>query len=406
MKILFRIFFIGCFSSSLLLRAMSLEEAETRFNEQIQSVQADQQEKEQELRKMYLQALLRYESSAKRQGDLDGLQAAHSEINRVESESGLSTAPVRGPQELQHLAGVVNGKLEEFAKESAEKITAMVESVAPYAETMAAEMTRQGSIEEALAWRTWGRNLEDRPEVKEAFAVAGRSARAGTENREPSAEAPALFRQRPAKVISTKAIEFPRSPALYQAGMEPDGDEKRITSNTPSAQGAGNSLMQVRIKLIEEDTTLREYDGVGYDYKHKEYLYAARMEFTPLPGKSLDTSLVVFDLYKRGTGSKRGIIRTEGLVIPPLEFGTRWVVDSGSYTYETREYDSRWSGWDSESATADEFYGYIVSIFDQEGNLLVQRASERMLGEYARTSPPDDFDDPQSEDEYREFRPR
>ena len=77
---------------------------------------------------------------------------------------------------------------------------------------------------------------------------------------------------------------------------------------------------------------------------------------------------------------------------PAMPSGARWVADSGTYSYETTSLDYTIPGYDRDTATADEFYGFIVSIFDQDGQLLLQRATERMLNEYARTSVPDKFD--------------
>ena len=101
-----------------------------------------------------------------------------------------------------------------------------------------------------------------------------------------------------------------------------------------------------------------------------------------------DKSLVVFDLYKRGSGSKRQIIRTDKIIVPPLD-GGKWVfVDSGKYQYETEKYRSIY-GSSYDDATAEEFYGYVVSIFDEQGKLYYQRATNRVLNDYARTSPPE-----------------
>jgi hypothetical protein len=401
--------FVTFFSTLCLLSAasaMTLDEMKTRFSQEMEKVESTKAEQHQELKKMYLQALLRYESGARRQGDLDGVQAVRTEIARVENSETLTPAMLTEPPELQKMGQVVNRKLAAFDQEANGKIAAMVTSVEAFTETRATELTRQGSIQEAVEWREWGRGLRKRPEIASAVE-AGRSVfDAQTADTVPQEDAPALFRQRPAKVVSEQPRDFPRLPALYVAGSEPEGDEKRITTSTPSAQGAGSALLQVRLKLIEEDKILSRRDTSWYDYKHKSHLYVGRLEFSPIPGKSMERSLIVFDLYKRGKGSDREIIRTEGMVMPPMTSGTRWVADSGSYEYETRERDSRYSGYDYEQASADEFYGFIVSIFDQEGTLVLQRASERMLGEFARTTPPDDFDDPQTGYETQEFPDR
>ena len=155
--------------------------------------------------------------------------------------------------------------------------------------------------------------------------------------------------------------EFSLSPKAYVSGSEPKGNQKRITSNTPSMKGAGNTQLTGTIILIEEkDITKSGYYG---NRNEKSLTYVPRLSISPIIGQSLDRGLVVFDLYKRGTGSKRSIIQTD-------------------------EYDSSWSSYDYKRSSADEFYGFIASIFNKDDELIFQRASERMLNEYARATPP------------------
>lgn len=392
--------------STSVVQAMSLEEIEKRFTEEVEKTKQEKVEKQTELKGMYLKALLRYESRTKQDGDLEGLQTCRAEIHRVEQMNGLTPAPQEGPEDFKTMTRVVNEKLREINRETAEEIRSMVDSVAAFAEAKAVEFTREGDVREAVKWRDWGLGLRDRPGVATFISFTNRPSASDAASEKTQKNQHDLFGNPPSEIITVKSTGFPFIPTLYAAGSEPDGDEKRISSHTPSAQGAGHTLLQGRITLIEEENLLRRVDGIGYDYKHKELLFVARMEFTTLPGKSLEPSLLVFDLFKRGTGSKRAVIRTEGLVLPPMAPGDRWVVDSGSYTYETRESDWSHSNWDSKSATADEFYGYIVSIFDQEGTLIFQRTSERMLGDFARESPPAEFDEPQSESDTKTFQPR
>lgn len=372
---------------------LTLQETQSRFNEEMQKLQSEKISRQNDLKAMYLPALLRFETRTRREGNLEALQAVRNEIQRVEGIEGLTPPPVEAREYLQALGNIVTEKLAEIEKHSVTRKLDIVNSLSDFSERRATLHTQQGALEKALAWRDWGQSLKEDPVVREALEAQQRhDKKQQAASRAAERNKPAVLRLPPLKPVETKAAKFSATPALYRAGVEPDGDEKRISSFTPSAQGAGHSLLQTNLKLIENVEVLSNIDRRGYDYKHKAHTFVARVEFSPLPGKSLDRSLIVFDLYKRGSGTDRGVIRTEGFMAPPLPSGARWVADAGTYSYETTSVDYSFPGYDRDTATADEFYGYIVSIFDKDGKLLLQRSTERMLNEFARTSVPDTFD--------------
>jgi len=370
---------------------MSLGEVQGRLSEELENISTETLDQHKELKRVYLSALLRRESAARREGDLDTLQAIREEVVRIEHLERLTAPPSTTSETLRKLSSIVSEKINEIDQEAADKVSTLVTSLEAYSETQATEHTRRGNLNEAIAWRDWGRELKEQPDIAEILSVTVLPETAFTSDHASADQDSNLYTLREQKRITTQANEFSDSPALYEAGAEPKGDEKRISAHTPSAQGAGHTLMQATISLINEDDTISNHGGYSYEYTHKSHLYIARITFTPLPGKSLEPSLVVFDLFKRGSGSKRAVIRTDGMLIPAMASGDRWVADSGPYTYETTKYDSRFSHYDRESATADEFYGFIISIFNSQGELLLQRASERALGDYARSEVPDKF---------------
>jgi hypothetical protein len=157
--------------------------------------------------------------------------------------------------------------------------------------------------------------------------------------------------------------------------------------STPSAQGSGLTLISAQLRLVDEENTVNKNFTGWSSHRQKTHLFVGRLQMTPLPGRSIGRSLVTFDLYKKGSGSRREIIRTDSILIPPVAAGQQVVVDSGVYAYETEKYRYT-GGYRYESATADEFNGYIVSVFDERGKLILQRSSDRQLDDYARTEPP------------------
>ncbi|GEM_PF-1066376 len=387
----------------LLAQSLTLKDFEARFEEELAKIVQARQEKQAELRGKYMGALLRIESAAKRQGDLNGVESARAEIKRVELEPNLAPEELSTNPEIARIQNVVKETVREYQVEQNQKVQQLVQTVRGYIESASSNLVQQDKIEEAISWRNWGEKLEDRPKVAAALEMLQEKRRRleELENRPPDVESfHPLLREDPVRFPKEKAKQFPDEPNAYRAGTEPSGKEKRLGSaKIPTAKGAGNTILSGRVKLIEEEVTTSSNRTSYSSAREKSHLFVARVEFNPLPGKQLGRTLVIFDLYKRGAGSRREVIRTDSLVLPPVPSGQRVVVDSGPYRYESSQYRYAW-GSRSETATAEEFYGYIVSFFNEEGDLFYQRATESVLEDYARTAPPE-VEDPHREEEVR-----
>ncbi|WFB36522.1 hypothetical protein P3T73_01950 [Kiritimatiellota bacterium B12222] len=387
MKTLSLFFFTLYFCLSASAQTMSLQEFNTRYEQELGKITRVRIQQKEQLNIKYLGALLRMETQAKNEGNLDLLQATRSEIARVESGQAIEEPTEPVPQALQDMRTVMRKLDREYQQTESKKIVALVDNLKTYASTVSSEYTRQNQIDKAVAWQKWEKNVEEDPLIQQAYASQVRQPAAPSPNhRDHPQPTHSATRGRTATIHEEQVIEFSESPAVYRWSKEPKGKEKRIRSTTPSMQGAGISKLTGTLILIEEKDINKS--GWSGNYKEKSLLYVPRLSISPLVGKSLDPCLVVFDLYKRGSGSKRSIIRTDSILIPSLKASDRVVVDAGVYEYETEEYDSSWSSYDYKHSTEDEFYGFIVTIFNQQGELIFQRASERILNEYARTIPP------------------
>ena len=382
------------------LYAQSLSDFEKRFDAELEKIQRSAGESEESLRKNYLGALLRFEAEARRSGDLEGLEIARREIQRVESQGPLETDVGVGHERIDQMRGIIREKMKEIRLSRAKRVAGMVEGVERYARNQAKQLTRDNQITDAKAWRDWSETLRERPKVAKAMdrmdQVEARKRKIEKEANDPSNFHPSL-RGTPVELVNTPGKEFPDRPTAYVAGKEPQGEDKRLGGvRTPSAAGSGMTLVTSRVKLVEDESTLSSTRSSYHSSKRKQHVYVPRLEISPLPNKSLGRSLVVFDLYRRGSGSKREVIRTDRLLLPPLESGRKVVLDSGPYEYETYKIRSSYFG-NSKSSTAHEFYGFIVSIFDQDGKLFYQRATESGLEDYARERVPS-FDAAETEE--------
>ena len=270
----------------------------------------------------------------------------------------------------------------------------LCKALAQYMENGSATLTQQGKIEEALKWRARAKTVfeidayADAARVLETQQTALPTETKATAETESKTVHPAL-KGKPAEIAAKPAAEVSPRPSAYWAGNEPSANEKRVTESTPGAAGMGHTQLTGKLKLIDETVTKNKYNTGYSSWKEQSHLYVGRVQFAPLPGKALGKTLVVFDLYKRGSGSKREVIRTDRILLPPVESGQQVVVDSGAYEYDTSKYRSSYSAYRYDYTSADEFYGFVVSFFDEEGKLFYQRTSEKALGEYARHIPPD-----------------
>lgn len=370
-------------------QTMTLDDFTARFNEELDKISATRKQETDSLNVKYLGALLRLETKAKTSGNLTLLQAVRAEVTRIEEGRALDVFGEKPPEELAHMQQVMETLAVQYRKEEAEQVVGLVEKLKDYAQSRVTEATRQNQISNAVAWQGWVDGLADNETVQAAYSLTGTTEQAsGNGGDEESAEdMHAALKGRPAKIETQRPTEYSDYPKAYKSGFEPLGKEKRIRSSTPSMQGAGNTKLTGAPKLIEEKDIQKS--GYSNNLKEKSYVYVPRLAISPLVGKRLDRTLVVFDLFKRGTGSKRSIIRTDSIVLPPLSAGEQVVVDAGKYEYEVEEYDSSWSSFDYKESTADEFYGFIVTIFDKQGNMIYQRSSERILDDFARKQPPE-----------------
>ncbi len=373
-------------STSLCAQTMSLEDFNQRFEEELGKINQTRNQQKQALNVKYLGALLRMETQAKNKGDLDLVQAVRSEIKRVENDEPLGENEQALPPKLKDMQRVMENLQNQYKKEDADAVVKLVDSLKEYSSSRSIEATRQNDIPQAVAWREWEESLEENAHVQKAYRISKRPLRNSEGEGNNKEEYHAALQGRPSRIIKEATTEYSDEPKIYLSGSEPKGKEKRIRSSTPSMQGAGHTQLTGTLILIEEkDINKSGYSG---NYKEKSLVYVPRLSMSPIVGQNLDRCLVVFDLYKRGTGSKRSIIRTDEILIPALSASDRVVVDAGKYEYETEEYDSSWSSYDYKYASGDEFYGFIVTLFNKDGELIYQRASERILNDYARESPP------------------
>jgi len=366
----------------------TLESAETRYQEELKKLTEERDKRDQALVQNYLGELLRYEARARNSSDLDGVLAARGEVARVENEGVQPPAAPSPDTEVARLQEMMLEQSRRHARMKGERLLELLEGITRFAGTQSMEHTRRNDIPGAIAWRDWAQNLQQRPE---ALRAKGHSETSGGPSGGPGdAETLPTLHSSPVAEVHARPVEdFVDQPRAFVLGNEPKGKETRQNESTPSAAGSGHTLLQARLRLVDEEDTLNRYNTPWSSFRLRSHLYVPRLQFTPLPGRNMGESLVVFDLFKRGSGANREIIRTDSLRLPPVPAGAQVVIDAGVYAYQSERYRASYAGGHrGEQASADLFHGFIVTIFDRQGRMLFQRSNDRGLNAFARTEPP------------------
>lgn len=366
---------------------ITLQVAEERYQQEVAKLTTERDQKNHTLIQSYIGELMRYEARARSNSDLDGVLAAREEITRVETEGATASAQPPEDGEIARLQSLMLRQARVHARTKGEQLLQFQEGVIRFASTQSMNRTQQNDIEGAIAWRDWAQGLQERPETVRARQHVQAQAQHPSGPRNIERHSSFQGRER-AEWIREPLENFVDTPRAFILGHEPRGREPRQTESTPSAAGSGHTLLQGRLRLVDEEDTLNRYNNPWSSFRERSHLYVPRLQITPLPNRNLEESLVVFDLYRRGSGARREIIRTDSIWVPPIPGGTQVVVDAGVYSYNSARYRAV-GGYRSDQATADLFHGFIVTIFDTGGRIIYQRSNDRGLDSFARREPPD-----------------
>jgi hypothetical protein len=221
-----------------------------------------------------------------------------------------------------------------------------------------------------------GRNQE--PELPEASAV-------------PAAQPP------PAPVPPVTACpagmpSYPTAPVIYEAGKTPPGPAKDFKScrlyytskenRAASAFYGFDAAMGIRSDRlnISKDNSIycnyQQEDGVVY--------YTPRIKISAKNKSIPPNALLTIEYYSRPiTGTGRNLEAVQHVTIPEIERGKDLMVDAGELG--TYRYSCKTTSYKHQSGK--EMYGIILTLFDSNGTLLFQQASQQSLIEAASLQP-------------------
>lgn len=377
-------------------RGATLEQMDAYYDDQIRKLELAYREQMKNLERGYVRALDRGVASAQEKSNLNAVLALQQEISRLEQGGKLRTdLPEGAPAALKTMQSKIaeaQGNYQRVRSQEIEKLTLRYIS---NLDSRSAAATRNGNIDQALRYRDRANQLREHPKYLAALDVLAKSqnlvsAGGSSGNSTTAAEVPSewelLNRKAPA-LVSIPATRLPAKTTAYVKGCEMDINTKRVRSSTPSAAGSGMTRVSCNVALVDDKDTRNSWRTSYSSSRTNYHTVVPRLTMTPLPNKPLGKSLVVFDYYSRGKGSLRNRIATHSVLVPPLEAGESIVVDSQPHRYSVYKYRSAYSGT-YKSTTGDEFYGFVVSVFGTDGDLILQRSSNNALHDIARTQPP------------------
>ncbi len=337
----------------------------------------------QELNAHYLVRLADLERTLRSRGDLAGITATRSEIERFRRDETppLTDQPVVSQElrslQIAYLGALASGTFMEIAQDILQltdrywnglqqsKRDAIRQDRIPVAQAIHGEMQRVMDHPE----RTWALSI---------FQAAGLVQDAIEEDRR-SAPAVAVW-----------------GDGVYPLGEEPTMDfSERVVRHTQHSRALAH---RARLQLL-----LREEPFVSRDTQSRysrelvgEFAHYPRLILHPSPRETLSNCTVVFQYYARPlAGGPRYVLkRTEHIPLPRLARGQAAVIDGAGIRLPMAEYRSRHF---TDRTSGFRHMGVIVSVYDENGRLVAQGTDQLSLADEASARIPDPLNDTRGE---------
>jgi hypothetical protein len=347
-------------------------------------------------------------------GDLDGWTVVNKEVERFELERVITDAAIMAaPASFRSILEKCQAKLKSYAVERNKNVVALFRKYAANLESYQEKLTRAGRMDEALAVQA------EVERVKQSKAVV--SARFVLDMEEA---------QRPdAAVVQPDADEGETDEGetdeeetdeeetdevkkagntIYPPGTQPPRDKnivlKRTTLNRTPHMSLGAS---VTVSAWEASKRSGSSSSSTSYYSSSRSKSSSDSRFLRLMLRTGRTGLVMTDLhvfvqyFSQNVSSSAGsraskpvAAATRTVTLDRLDQTSRYIdvapasFDSRSSSY-TSTYSSYRSSTRSRSKSGTRYYGAIVTVFSNEGELLFQGASRPQLKEYASSEVPD-----------------
>ena len=358
----------------------------------------------------YLAALKALQSKFQKSGDLEGYQGVQAEIDRFQAAAEIPDEALEasGP-ELKAVQKKFQAIPAELARQKTQKVLTLFQQYTSKLTAMQTDLTKQNRIEDALAVNAEIKRVKESPEVaaaefermeQEAKAAQDKSAEAKPQSgkiQEPAAPAGETS-SRPQRFEQAAAYERSK---IYTDGKPPDlpGISFKPLALRPTANAGARRKLNVTALLGSSESMEQRSDsswGGVARAKSGTASYRVRL-FLKTTGTSLTVENVtlVVEYYSKDLRSGSGKITPERMLvehirIPRIDFQGIAVDCPDVSTYQSSySYSSAWGG-SHKDKIGREFYGIVVSVFEQDKSICYQAVSGSALDRFAGTDIPEE----------------
>lgn len=360
----------------------------------------------------YLKDLDTLQKKMQKAGDLDGWQAVNNEVIRFKSERSIPTSVLTAPasdlQSIQKKFQILSVGIE---TEKSRRILALTEKYVARLTSMQKNLTVSGKIEDALLVNSEIKRVKALPKVSAAeFALMTIEAEKVPESK--AAVTPPVEE----KKADTAAVTG------GAAGAGGDASKARVAGTLPPGEAAGDAsgakiydgqaappISGVTFKSVslsgtermrvvkkvtasvmlgkKSSTSVNTSAGV-YTSSHERSgsvqncirvtVKASNVSYV-LDGLKVVVQVFVKDASGKGGGAKE--VRTEVVKLPKIEGGKQVCVEIPPVVTSSSSVRSRSSYYDTTSTvnSGQDYYGVVVSVFDESAALAYQGASSDKL---------------------------
>lgn len=407
------VLFLAVWSSSqALAEDKRLTDARSRYKTLLKKIDSRRTNDTNTWPKEFLTALTALQGSFRKSGDLDGLIAVKSEIDRFKKTTSITEMDI-----VDVPASLADLQRKYFKAGDSESIQQHKDVIALYTryvghlERLKTTLTKEGKIPDALAVRDELKDASEDPRVMAAeFAMTTLD---GPGANEPGGITGPGRRETPGRSAEPTAESDPNAitagykttpnTRIHSVGKRPRMGKLRysrfsLTDTRNAALANRTFTVSAERGTLKEKTTgpigsssSSTYLSSSYEQKHTTLNTHIRLHVrAATKNKMFPDMLAVVEHYSQPAQKSKGKITprkhaTQYVRLPVMDSRSRTVDFPATTTLSTRY---RYSGYRTWHMNGHEFAGVVISVFSGDGTLVFQGASERALLDQARTTLP------------------
>jgi hypothetical protein len=386
-------------------KSVDLKALQDTYSKAIQKVEGDSASAAQSLPASYVNELQKLQQSTQKAGDLDGLTAANHELERFKTEQTVPDQPdASAPDALKKLQTQYKTAVAKNDLEKSKKIVSITKQYLENLTALQTSLTKSGNLNEALNVNAEIKRVKDDSKFTSAqFALATADAdkQSATTDKQPPDQA-----KKTADAGKTDKVDKAKAPAGSSDNSSLSDSDAKIYDGKPFPDVGGLNYKPSRLVVSEHingapkvsiianlatennmQTTSSSYYYWGGKLKRGSMGYDLRVTVkSAVKTYSIDNPTLVVQYFSKDVvsygKSNPKLIESKKVKLPALDSTHNVGIDlppvsltSATYRYASGYYGSYYGN----SASGSELYGFIVSVFDSNGELVAQCGSNDAL---------------------------